>query len=68
MSNIGNHTNRKKERKMAILATRKSSSYVLKKSCAKKIAKSKATVAQSAKIRDRARMFEINNLNRPDTK
>ena len=55
--------NRKKVIKMAVLATPKGSSYVIKKECAKTIISSKSTPSTEAKIKERAQQFKINNLN-----
>lgn len=48
---------------MAVLATPKGSSYVIKKECAKTIISSKSTPSTEAKIKERAQQFKINNLN-----
>lgn len=61
MSN-NNGIDRKKETRMAALATPKGSSYVVKKECAKQIIDSKSSASSEVKIRERAQQFKVNNL------
>ena len=53
---------KKEDVKMAVLATPKKESYILKKGSAEKIVKSKNTRSDISIIEDRAAQFRINNL------
>lgn len=47
---------------MAVLATPKKNSYVVKKAAAEKIVKSKTSKAYEKNIKERANAFKANNL------
>lgn len=53
---------KKEDHKMAVLATPKENSYILKKSKAEKIIKSKNSHADIVSIEERAAQFRENNL------
>lgn len=57
----------KKERDdscMAVLATPKKNSYIVKKDCTSKIIESKTSKSYEKNIRERASAFKTNNLKR----
>ncbi len=53
---------KKEDVKMAVLATPKKNSYILKKGSAEKIVNSKNSQADISIIEERAAQFKINNL------
>ena len=53
---------KKEDVKMAVLATPKKNSYILKKGSAEKVIKSKSSQADISIIEERAAQFKVNNL------
>ena len=49
---------------MAVLATPKKNSYIVKKDCTEKIIESKTSKTYLKNVRERANAFKVNNLNK----
>lgn len=62
MSDCEQIQERKKDVKMAALATPKKNSYILKKSETQKIVKSKMTKSKKESLEENAALFALNNI------